>query len=81
MHYYIDHDWYTTPPSTENAPEVKALTVDDFDLGRLQFVEPALVPEEEFERTYQWMMSWNLAECGRAMTDLVDNRLMAAGES
>ena len=74
VHYYIDYDWYTTPPSLDNAPEVKALTVDDFDLARLQFVEPALVPEEEFERTYQWMVSRNLVDGGLGMSDLVDNR-------
>ena len=80
VHYFIDYDWYTTPPDLGNvAPEVKTLTVGDFDLGRLQFNDPVPVPEVDFQRTYEWLVSWNLIEGGQSMEDLVDNRVIASG--
>ena len=76
IHYFIDYDWYTTPPEPGKVPpEVAALTVADFDVARMKFREPAPVPEVDFQRTYEWMRSWNLIEGGRDMGDLVDNRV------
>jgi hypothetical protein len=31
--------------------------------------------EEEFERAYEWMLSWDLVEPGARFETLVDNRL------
>ena len=39
-----------------------ALTVDDFPLSRLQVIEPSPVPEEELQRTYEWMQSWRMLD-------------------
>ena len=50
--YFIDHD---------DAPEVKALSVDDFNLNRLLFIEPGTsIPEWQLKNTYDWLLSWDL---------------------
>jgi NitT/TauT family transport system substrate-binding protein len=56
----------------EKAAEVKALNPEDFNLNRIIFVEPGKpIPEEQFMRTYQWMVSWNLIDGGHEIHDLV----------
>lgn len=59
-------------------PRIAALTVDDFDLSRLQVVEPVAIPEAELRRTYEWMLSWDLLRPETATTDLVNPELAAA---
>ena len=79
LHYFIDYDWYTTPPQLGKVPpEVAALTVDDFDPANMQFKDPAPVPDIDFQRTYEWMQSWGLIEGGHDMSDLVENRVAGA---
>ena len=51
-----------------------ALTVDDLSLGRLQVVEPAPIPEDELQRTYQWMLGWNMLDEGSGAESLVDSQ-------
>jgi NitT/TauT family transport system substrate-binding protein len=48
---------------------------EDFRLARLRYVEPRPYPEEEFEKTYQWMVSWGLIRPDLAYAELVDNRI------
>lgn len=55
------------------------LTPEDFHLPRLRYVEPRPYPMEEFERTYQWMRSWDLVPEGASYERLVDTRVGAAG--
>lgn len=43
-------------------PGLDTLTVDDLRESRLQMVDPAPIPEEELERTYEWMRSWNMID-------------------
>ena len=52
IQYFIDYH--------KTDPAVAALSVDDFNLSRLQVVEPGPIPPEELERTRQWMVSWDL---------------------
>jgi NitT/TauT family transport system substrate-binding protein len=69
LHYFIER---------ERGGEVKELTVDDFNLNRIQFVEPGKpIPEEELMRTYDWMVSWNLIDAGHDVQDLVNTQVMA----
>jgi NitT/TauT family transport system substrate-binding protein len=51
------------------------LTADDFHLPRLRYLEPRPYPMEEFERTYQWMRSWDLIPEGATYDRLVDARV------
>ena len=49
-----------------------ALTVDDFTLSRIQVAEFGPIPEAEFNRTYEWMVSWNLIRPGHTANALID---------
>ncbi len=62
--YFIDYH--------KDDPEVAALSVEDFSLRRIQVAEFGPIPEEEFARTYDWMVSWNLIRAGHSVEDLVD---------
>ena len=55
--------------------EIVSLTPDDFRRGRLRYTEPAPYPLEEFRRTYDWMVSWDLIPDDGDYVQLVDNRL------
>ena len=68
LHYFI---------ANEKAPEIKALSLDDFNLNRIIFVEPGKpIPEDQLMRTYQWMVSWNLIDAGHEVQDLVNTDVM-----
>ena len=69
LHYFIDN---------EKGDEVKALSLDDFNLNRIVFVEPGKpIPHEQLMRTYDWMVSWNLIDSGHEVQDLINTRVMA----
>ena len=51
------------------------VTPEDFHLPRLRYIEPRPYPVQEFERTYQWMRSWNLVPEGATYDRLVDARI------
>jgi NitT/TauT family transport system substrate-binding protein len=69
LHYFIER---------EKGTEVKELSIDDFNLNRILFVEPGKpIPEEELMRTYDWMVSWNLIDTGHDVQDLVNTQVMA----
>ena len=69
VHYFIDLD---------PAEEVQALSVDDFNLNRLVYIEPGTpIPEDELQRTYDWMVSWDLIGEGLGTDDLVNTRVAA----
>jgi ABC-type nitrate/sulfonate/bicarbonate transport system substrate-binding protein len=44
----------------EGYPEVDALTLDDFNLGRIQLKAPEPIPEAEARWDWEWMASWGL---------------------
>jgi len=68
LHYFIEN---------EKGAEVKALTLDDFNLNRIIFVEPGKpIPQEQLKRTYDWMVSWNLIDAGHKVQDLVNFEVM-----
>jgi NitT/TauT family transport system substrate-binding protein len=68
LHYFIE----------EVPPEIVQLEAGDFRLNRLRFVEPAPYPEDAFERTYGWMVSWDLIPPDAGFEQIVDNRLVAS---
>jgi NitT/TauT family transport system substrate-binding protein len=51
------------------------LTPDDFFLNRLRYVDPAPYSQEEFERAYNWMVTWDLVGADAKFQDLVSNRI------
>jgi NitT/TauT family transport system substrate-binding protein len=61
-------------------PDVAALTVDDLNPSRLQVVDPAPIPPDELQRTYDWMHGWGMLKT-IAVTDLVDDQRQLAGQN
>ena len=68
--YFIDHH--------KSDPDVAALTVDDFNLSRIQVTDPSPIPDDELERTRQWMISWKLLEPATSADSLVDAQRQTA---
>ena len=61
----------------EEIPEkyAKQLTPADFYLPRLHYVDPAPYTKEEFERAYNWMVTWDLVGANANYEGLVCNRV------
>ena len=57
-------------------PSIVELEPKDFSRSRLRYEDPAPYSEKDFQRTYNWMRSWDLIEPD-TYTHLVDNRLEA----
>ena len=64
IHYMIDE-----------MPEeyAKQITPDDFYLPRLRYVDPEPYSQEEFEKAYKWMLSWDLIGSDASYESLVHN--------
>lgn len=54
------------------------LEPEDFDLWRMRYIEPRPYPREDFERTRDWMVSWNLIPADASFETLVDGRIQVA---
>jgi NitT/TauT family transport system substrate-binding protein len=54
------------------------VTPDDFYLPRLRYVNPEPYPAGEFQKTYDWLVKWNLIEPDASFEDIVDNRISVA---
>ena len=65
---YFKRDW-------AGHPEVDALSVDDFNLGRIQVKEPGPIPESEARWAWEWMASWGLIDGAFAVTAQIDRSL------
>jgi hypothetical protein len=72
MHYFIDY-------YRERDPQISQLTIDDLRESRLYLVDPAPIPEEEMQRTYEWMKSWGFLETGVCSTELVNMNVQQKG--
>jgi NitT/TauT family transport system substrate-binding protein len=55
LHYFIDY-------YAKKDPEIAALRVEDLREGRLVVCDPAPIPLEEMQRTYDWLKSWGMLE-------------------
>ncbi len=55
LHYFIDYHGKTDP-------EVAALKVEDLREGRLVVCDPAPIPLEEMQRTFDWLKSWGMLD-------------------
>lgn len=61
----------------EGLPEkyAKLLTPDDFYLPRLRYVDPGPYDPQEFQQSYDWMVSWGLVDPDARYDELVDRKL------
>ena len=53
MHYFIDY-------YAKTDGEVAALKVEDLRESRLVVCDPAPIPLDEMQRTYEWLKSWDM---------------------
>jgi NitT/TauT family transport system substrate-binding protein len=56
-------------------PSIVKLEPEDFARSRLRYADPAIYSQRDFERTYNWMLSWNLIKPDDSYLHLVDNRV------
>jgi NitT/TauT family transport system substrate-binding protein len=63
--YFIDYH-------KKNDPEIGALTVDDLCPSRLVVVDPAPIPDEEAQRTAEWLKGWGMLTETDEATDLIN---------
>jgi NitT/TauT family transport system substrate-binding protein len=68
LHYFIDYHGKTDP-------EIAALTVEDLRESRLVVCDPAPIPLDEMQRTYDWLKSWGMLEETASPLQLVDLEL------
>jgi NitT/TauT family transport system substrate-binding protein len=65
LHYFIDH-------YAKKDPEIAALKVDDLRESRLVVCDPAPIPLDEMQRTYDWLKSWGMLEEAASPLQLVN---------
>jgi len=68
LRYFIDYYAATDK-------EVAALTVDDLRESRLVVCDPAPIPLDELQRTYDWLRSWDMLDDTASPLALVDAQL------
>jgi len=65
LHYFIDYH-------KAKDPEIATLSVEDLRESRLVVCDPAPIPLEEMQRTYDWLKSWGMLEATASPLALVD---------
>ena len=77
LHYFIDYH-------KAKDPAIGALKVEDLRASRIVVCDPAPIPVDEMQRTYDWLKSWGMLEETKSALDLVDfqvqNHAHAAAE-
>jgi NitT/TauT family transport system substrate-binding protein len=68
LHYFIDYHGKTDP-------EIAALKVEDLRESRLVVCDPAPIPLDEMQRTYDWLKSWGMLEETASPLQLVNMEL------
>ena len=68
LHYFIDYH-------KEKDPEIGILKVSDLRESRIVMVEPAPIPQEELERTADWIKSWGMLDSTENYDDLVSMKV------
>jgi NitT/TauT family transport system substrate-binding protein len=70
MHYFIDY-------YAKSDPEVAALKVGDLRESRLVVCDPAPIPLDELQRTYEWLKGWGMLEETASPLALVDIKVQS----
>ena len=72
MHYFIDY-------YRQKDPQIAELQVSDLRESRLLLVDPAPIPADELQRTFEWMKSWDFLESASTAADLVNAEVQQRG--
>jgi NitT/TauT family transport system substrate-binding protein len=70
LHYFIDYHGKTDL-------EVAALKIEDLRESRLVVCDPAPIPLDEMQRTYEWLKSWGMLEETASPLQLVDLQIQS----
>jgi NitT/TauT family transport system substrate-binding protein len=70
LHYFIDYHG-------KSDPEIAALKIEELRESRLVVCDPAPIPLDEMQRTYDWLKSWGMLEQTASPLDLVDLKVQA----
>ena len=65
LQYFIDYH-------KAKDPEIGELTLNDLRAGRIVVCDPAPIPQDELERTTEWVKSWGMLEETESPLDLVN---------
>ena len=65
LHYFIDYH-------KAKDPEIGELKIEDLRESRIVVCDPAPIPADEMQRTYEWLKSWGMLEDTRSVTELVN---------
>jgi NitT/TauT family transport system substrate-binding protein len=68
MHYFIDY-------YAKKDPEIAALKVEDLRESRLVVCDPAPIPADELQRTYDWLKSWDMLEDTASPLQLINSQV------
>jgi NitT/TauT family transport system substrate-binding protein len=65
LHYFIDYH-------KAKDPEIGTLKPEDIREGRIVLIDPAPIPADEMQRTYEWVRSWGMLEEAESPLQLVN---------
>jgi NitT/TauT family transport system substrate-binding protein len=65
LRYFIDYH-------KTRDPEIGTLTVDDLRESRLVVTDPAPIPADELQRTYEWVRGWGMLEATGSPLGLIN---------
>ena len=74
LHYFIDYH-------EAKDPEIDTLKVEDLKEGRLVVRDPAPIPLDEMQRTFDWLKSWGMLEQSASHLDLVNVNIQKEAHS
>ena len=74
LHYFIDYH-------KDKDPEIGTLKPEDIREGRIVVCDPAPIPIDEMQRTYEWLRSWGMLESTDSPTELVNARVQNEAHS
>jgi NitT/TauT family transport system substrate-binding protein len=72
LHYFIDYHKPTDP-------EVGTVKVEDLREGRLVVCDPAPIPADEMQRTFDWLKSWDMLEATASPQQLINADVQTFG--
>ena len=70
LHYFVDYH-------KAKDPEIGTLKPEDLREGRIVVRDPAPIPPDELQRTYDWVKSWGMLEETDSALDLVNMDVQA----
>jgi NitT/TauT family transport system substrate-binding protein len=74
LHYFIDYH-------KRKDPEIGTLRPEDLRESRLVVVDPAPIPADELQRTYEWLKSWGMLETTQSPVQLVNLEIQSRGHA